>query len=377
MFEIMNECGRIDLENIIEWLSGLTCKYLIVKHDKDTPRLPHYHIFVKLDSNRTIKDIAKQCKIESQYVQRVKSWKNALAYAFHLTDNAKNDGKYQYDENAIVKYRDIDIKAIFKLSKEYDDKREHYKALEKLLTQYGDCEITKTNLLRQLTAEDYNKYSLMFKRMQEYRIMKVRDRDMKVIYITGGSGTGKTTLAKYFATIQNYDYFVSGSGKDLLDGYDKEECIILDDFRGDIFTKAELFKLTDNNTNSSVKSRFKNKDISYCKLMIITSVKTPHDLYDWRTIEDKDETFKQFSRRLNNLYLLLTEEGDILECHYDIYTNAITKKLVTYINMNEVFAVLNITKKVGSDLMTQIYQAIKDDIDKKKETLEEPEQLPF
>ena len=81
MFEIMNECERINLDIIKEWLNGLDCSYLIVKHDKDLPRKAHYHIFVKLANERTFKDIAKSCDTQTQYIERVKGWKNALAYA--------------------------------------------------------------------------------------------------------------------------------------------------------------------------------------------------------------------------------------------------------------------------------------------------------
>lgn len=379
MFEIMNECDRLDLNKIKEWLGGLECKYLIVKHDKDAPRLPHYHIFVKMPSKRKVKDIARFCGVETQYIEKVKNWKNALAYAFHLTDNAKNDGKAEYKSEAIISSKDIDINAIFRLSSEYQEKREHQKELETMLFKYGECEISKSEMLKRMSAEDYNKNALMFKRMQEYRIMKVRDRDMKVIYITGASGSGKTTLAKYMSRIMNYDFFVSGSGKDLLDGYDKEECIILDDLRADAFTKAELFKLCDNNTNSSVKSRFKNKDISYCKLMIITSIKTPQDLYNWDTFsqEDKDETFSQFARRIGNQFLYINEDGTILECVYDLDFSNRTKKKVADINMNDVFLMLGIERKVGTSIMNDIFAKIKKDVEEKKSKYVDNDDLPF
>lgn len=379
MFEIMNECERLDLSTIKEWLNALDCSYLIVKHDKDLPRTAHYHIFVKLANARDIKDIAKFCKVETRFIQRIKSWKNALAYGFHLTEGAIDDGKHIYDDSAVDTAHNVDIGAVFKLSKEYDDKRQHDKALKDLLYKYGNCEISKTTLIKTISAEDYNACAMMFKRMQEYRIMKVRDRNMNVIYITGGSGSGKTTLAKYMARVQNYDYFISGSGKDVLDGYDKEECIILDDLRGDVFTKAELFKLTDNNTNSSVKSRFKNKDISYCKLMIITSIKTPKDLYNWETWQenDKDETFEQFARRIGNSFLYISkDDGAILKCSYDLEFIKTTKQLQD-VNMNDVFALLGIEKRLGGDLLNDIFKKVKTQIDEQKEKYEKNDDLPF
>lgn len=376
MFEIMNECDRLDLTTIKEWLSGLDCKYLIVKHDKDLPRAPHYHVFIKLANDRTFKDVAKQCNVQVQYVERVKGWKNALAYAFHLTEGAKDDGKYQYDESAVISSQNVDVSGIFKTAKEYDDEREHEKALKEIFYAYGNCDISKYELMKRISPKDYHKYSSLFRDMANYRVMKVRERNMNVIYITGVSGSGKTTLAKYMARICNYDFFVSGSGKDVLDGYDKEECIILDDLRADVFTKAELFKLTDNNTNSSVKSRFKNKDISYCKLMIITSIKNPRDLYNWDEVLDKDETFSQFARRLNNKFLYIDRDGFIIECNYDLDLIHTVKKVQDF-KMDDVFALLGIEKRIGTSIMDEIFRKVKTDVDNAKKKYENDDDLPF
>lgn len=382
-FELMQYFEHFDteaLESVFSWLDNLDCKYLAVRHDKDT-KAEHFHLYVKMVNARTFDDIARQCKTKKQYLQKIeKSWDNALAYAFHLTDSAKDDGKYRYDETAVIRAKDVDVSAILEKNKNYEEKKIKNAELKNKILQYGECEISKRDLLSSMSADDYNKNALLIKRMREYRQLKVRDRDMQVIYISGESGSGKTTLAKYFAKIQGLDYFVSGSGKDVLDGYDKEECIILDDLRADAFTKAELFKLTDNNTNSSVKSRYQNKDISYCKLMIITSIKTPHSLYNWTDFTDKDETFKQFSRRLNNTFLFITSLGDIWECKYEDSENptkGVMKNKAPF-SMVEVFAVLGIEKRLGENLFKEIYKLVREDVDAHNESNNNgADDLPF
>lgn len=367
------------LENVFRWLDNLDCSYLCVQHDRDESRAPHFHLFIKLENARTFEDIASQCNIKKQYVQKIeKGWKNALAYAFHLTDSAKNDGKYRYDESAVIRKKNVDVQAIFDINTQYEEDKLKEEDLKKYIFKYGECEISKKELLDKLDAKTFNKHALLIKRMREYRLMKVRDRDMQVLYICGASGSGKTTVAKYFARVFGYDYFVSGSGKDVLDGYDKEECIILDDLRADVFTKAELFKLTDNNTNSSVKSRYNNKDISYCKLMIITSIKTPHTLYNWED-GDKDETFKQFARRLNNVFIYIHENGDVWECRYTDPQNAnchIDRKQAPF-DMQQVFSVLGIERRVGYDVMKTIYEKVVEDITKDTSEKAKGEDLPF
>lgn len=374
-FEIMQEVERININDLINWVDKLDCLALIVLHDKDAPRTPHYHAFVKLKNERQIKDVARFAGVETQYVQHIGSWKNALGYAFHFTEGAREDGKHIYDQDAIIFSKGVDFEEIRRLDENYRKEKDRNKNIIESIYKYGECEITKTKLMNMLTAADFHKHARLIKNMQEYRIIKVRDRDMKVIYLTGQSGSGKTTLAKYMAVAHNYDYFISGSGKDVLDGYDKEECIILDDLRGDAFTKAELFKLTDNNTNSSVKSRYKNKDISYCKLMIITSIKTPFELYNWK--DESNETFEQFARRIGHSYASICDNGDIYYKYIDTNNNKITSVLANF-NMNLVFAFLGINKGQSDKSLENLFRHVSQYIQEQNELKMIPdEELPF
>lgn len=373
LFEIVQYDEYWKPQKALKWLDKISCTYMAVVHDKDEadgkPKAKHYHIVVRLKDARTLDDISKNCEIQTQYIELKKNFKDACAYLFHLTSKAREDHKYEYDASAVLSCKHITYEEIKTQSVEYDSRKVHDEEVKKLLYKYGNCEITKTELLSKLSAEDYDKFGFTFRKMREYRILKVREREMNVIYITGPSGTGKTTLAKFFAKVQNYDFFVSGSGKDVLDGYDKEECIILDDLRGDAFTKAELFKLTDNNTNSSVKSRFYNKDISYCKLMVITSIKAPHELYDWG--EDVQESFKQFTRRLGGYYLYVDEDGLVVKCEY--FDGKITRKVLDF-TMNQVFLTLGIERRVGTDLFSKIVEKVHEEVDKTKAKYDD---LPF
>ena len=373
----MTKDGRIRLFEIVQydefwkpskaltWLDKISCDYIAVIHDKDyedgKAKGKHYHIAVRLKDARTLDDIAKNCEIQKQYIEIKKNFNDACAYLFHLTSKARVDQKYEYDGSAVISCKHISYEEIKSRSEDFDSRKTHDAEIKQLLYKYGNCELSKSELLKKLSSEDYDKYAFTYRKMREYRIMKVRNRDMQVIYITGPTGTGKTTLAKFFAKVQNYDFFVSGSGKDVLDGYDKEECIIFDDLRADVFTKAELFKLTDNNTNSSVKSRYNNKDISYCKLMIITSIKAPHELYNWD--DDVQESFKQFTRRLGGYYLYIDEDGLVVKCEY--FDGRITRKVQDF-TMNQVFLTLGIERRLGGDLFTKIVEKVHEEVDKTK-----------
>lgn len=317
MFELVQNVELIDIDLVKNWLDNLECSYLWVLHDKDDTR-NHYHIYVKMVGARSISDIASQCKQESNYFQFIKNWKNALAYAFHLMDNKSTDEKYKYNKDAVIYSKNINVDDVFNTDAIIKEKELHTKYVLDLISQYGEAKISKKTLLESISCNDYIAFSDAINKAYKYRCQITKNRNMQVIYITGVSGSGKTELAKYIASQNKLDYFISGSGSDVLDNYDKEECIILDDFRADAFTKSELFKLCDNHTDSSVKSRYSNKNISFCKLLIITSIKNPRELYNWNDANDF-EPFKQFARRINNEYLFVDDESLVFK--HDLITN--------------------------------------------------------
>lgn len=366
--EIVQQLNKYDWSVIRDYCNKNDYRCLIVHHEKEGNN--HFHAYIKFDSPVPISNLTKQLNIEEQYLQSIKNWKNALAYAFHLGNTSKEE---ELDESCILWSNRIIIYDIFNGNEKIKEANRD-EEIKQLFYDYGDLKITKKQLLNELTPQLFDKYSKLYNNMIKYRQMKVSDRQMKVVYIYGESGTGKTTLAKFFAKSYNYDYFVTGSGKDPLDGYDKEECLIFDDLRGDTFTKAELFKLLDNNTNSSVKSRYCNKDISNCKLLIITSVKSPISLYDW-SVDSTTETFKQLSRRLGNECCYVARNGCILIQPIEpdsVYINSKMSKHFPY-TMEVVYCLLgidNLMKQSGlSSIMettAEIFNSKRDEIAQKQ-----------
>ena len=119
-----------------------------------------------------------------------------------------------------------------------------------------------------ITIEEYDKYKKSIDNAFKYRtdIMKGVKRNMECVYITG-----KSTYAKMMCEDKGYSVFVSSGSNDVLDGYTGQDCIILDDLRPSCMGLSDLLKMLDNNTASTVKSRYKNKVLE-CKLIIVTSV---------------------------------------------------------------------------------------------------------
>ena len=87
-------------------------------------------------------------------------------------------------------------------------------------------------------------------------------RNLQVVFICGKGGTGKTYYAKKMLESMELDYCVSSSSNDPFQDYMGQKAMILDDLRDTAFRDGrsdgfdDLLKILDNNTSSSVKSRF-------------------------------------------------------------------------------------------------------------------------
>lgn len=242
-----------------------------------------------------------------------------------------------------------------------------YDKLTQLIYDYGNLKCTRKQLfdfissLGDYGAHLFHKNRKLIDDMTKLRHSKTSNiRNMEVVYIMGPSGSGKTTVAKYLAEQLHFDYFVSGSGDDILDGYDKEECIILDDYRATTMRFSEFLKFIDNHTNSSVKSRYNNKDVSNCKIIFITSVFEPAKLYKVTNVEDSDEEtpniepLEQLMRRLK--HKVYTIEGNILWCQHN------DEDKEAFIDMNKVYEYfgIDLNKKDDSSLMDSLKQDVND-----------------
>lgn len=363
-----------ELENKLrDWIAKNAFQWVIATHEpyqsKEYSNELHKHFYIKTHSNWTLPNLAKSLAVEDNQIQKIgKSWKSAILYARHINKAPKPLIPSEKVETNIEEYGKICEEAI---NKGYPEPAKKLgrpkKCVPEAIIDYAENRISYSKLQEQLSFLQFNEYKRDIDNARIYRIKKGVKREMKVIYITGEAGSGKTTLAKFMGENLGYDVFISGSGADPLDGYDNEECIVLDDLRADTFTKAELFKLLDNNTNSSVKSRYFNKAITSCKLLIITSIKTPDDLYSWT---GEDEPFTQLARRLGYNYLNVYATGDIFQVAYDAEDPKHGKYKATPapFKMDFVYNYLGIQKTLGPticDIMKLAQSNARSELEKK------------
>lgn len=290
LFEIMQDIEKIDMKIVNEALEKNSIKdYAYIIHDKDIDKngnlvRKHIHIVVRLKYACESKYIADWFKVKEQYIEKCKSnWAGMLSYLIHK--NALE--KYQYPESDVIS--------------NFDWKKEVNKnnRLKEIIEKIGNGEIREFNFYDFMDIDEYTKYKRQIDVAFQFRREKSKgvDRKMNAIFITGDAGVGKTFYAKEFAKEKSYSVFVSSGTNDPFDGYKGEDCIILDDLRPSTMHLADLLKVLDNNTASSVKSRYFNK-ILECKLIIITTTKDIDTFFNEVFAKpDEKETAKQLMRR--------------------------------------------------------------------------------
>lgn len=279
-------------------------KYAWILHDKDikpdgSPKEPHIHFMIQFHGAmptlallKYLGNISPDTFHENQ-LQKIKSWKGAIAYLTH----ANTPQKYQYSDEEV--HTNLP-------KEEYDEtKREGSVAvndkvrLEQIINDIDNDILTEYNIDRKIPLLDRVKFNTQIKVAFESHYKKNRslNRDMKVYFVTGLAGSGKTTLAKQLALLHGYDTYITNSGAHPFDNYMGEECMILDDIRPSDMKFNELLKVLDNNTSSMVHARYADKYFYRCKLCIITST-LPLDQWYKNLQESDGEAKSQLTRRI-------------------------------------------------------------------------------
>lgn len=345
--EVVQQLQYLSIEKIEEVISSKKCikEYAYIIHDKDTDekgelKEPHIHLALRFDNGYDTKHISQWFGITENYISKLKGeWIDLLKYLIHK--NAED--KYQYLEEEVVSNFNYS-EEIKKEKKVGRPKKAKDERKEEIINLIAEGEIREYNYNDYITPVEYTKYSKAIKDAFTYRkdklIMQGAEREMDCIFITGKPGTGKTTYAKKICKDKGLSYYVSSSTNDILDGYKGQDVLILDDLRPQSMELVDLLKLLDNNTNSLVKSRFKNKFIE-CKMIIITTVLNVEHFY----IDIKGSEFEpieQFKRRCKT-YVTLDEDY--------MYIRPYDAKIKDY----------GKTYKIDNPVKLEVYSSLKND----------------
>lgn len=271
-------------------------EWAYILHDKDKNEkgavLPHFHIYLWFGVGVDFNQIAGWFNTLPQNVEKVKTSKKAiLKYLTHQNAPAK----YQYPKEEVISNFDIEAitseKSPFNRFADF----ENYSYAQHLIYLKNEVD----DNLKLKGHEILKKHWLLH---CDYLDTK-GDRKMKVIFMEGVAGSGKTTFAKQLSTTLKKDYYISSSSNDPLQGYKGQKVLILDDCRDSTFPFNDLLKILDNNTSSSVRSRYQNKMFNG-DIIIITSVVPLRKWYQGIDSKISDESLNQLYRRISEYYKL-------------------------------------------------------------------------
>ena len=290
-------------EHIKKFLKRYDCiEYFYILHENDTNELgdieqPHYHICMRYttDSSFSFKVVKKAFPFGMIQVGR--HWNSMVQYLIHKN----NQKKTQHDKSEIV--TNVDAETLqFYLDSEYQDpKKKEDETLTELLDMILDGLGRKEYLLmldsnREKYLPIHKKYATkineFFKIQKTLFAEKAKKRDIQTIFIEGAAGSGKSAYAVSLAESQGLTYYVSGSSNDVMEGYDNEDVLIIDDGRSSIFKYSDFLKIIDPHVSTAIQSRYNNKTF-VGKMIIITSYVPLHEWY--RKCTNNDEMDKDYN----------------------------------------------------------------------------------
>ena len=270
-------------------------KYAISEvHDKDmdedgNPVKEHIHVMLCFQNARSLKNVASILGDKPQYLEK---WderaNNGFAYLVHATSGAKVKAQYS-PANVLANFPYAE--ELKKQTLEVLKKKSRQK-IDVLLDAYYNEEMTLEELEQELTGAQYGRYkkqidTITSKILERHadiwrQDMLKNSRRVKVIWIYGAAGTGKTSLARSIAKQDGRAYYVSGSSRDVFQSYNGEHILILDELRSNVIPYHDLLRILDpfgNQERIMAPARYSDKSLA-CDLIIITTPFNPVDFYD-------------------------------------------------------------------------------------------------
>ena len=302
---------------VTELFDGTDFLYAWILHDKDVkdgvPVESHVHVMVNLNGkDYKISDVAKWFNDTDEHInvnkkRKKNHWHNMLLYLVHRTENSRH--KYQYDPLEVHANFDY-IKKLEEIENEIKEYQKTHFVKEEF---HKKLQLIEDGIIQEKNARDFfNLYewydhqreiNLAFKTYQKFN---KEDKDMQVMFISGAPGTGKTSMAKVLAKKYDNDYYEVSASNDMFQDYKGEQVIIINELNRNSYDITDFLNILDNYNGQYVGSRYSNKKITNCKLMIITSNNKIGELFN----DVNNDHLKALQRRISLYILFDYSQGD-------------------------------------------------------------------
>ncbi len=293
---------KVDIQAVIRSKKSIK-QWAYILHDKDDTE-PHYHIYLNFGKTSVeFADVASWFGLDENFVNKVEGRKtDMLMYLTH--SNAGQEHKHQYSPKEVIANFDFESEI----------------AVSQILGNFEQFSYAQQlEYINSLSVNEKTKAHTQLDKLWKLHcqcLVLKPDRQIEVMFIHGKGGTGKTYYAKKLLEKMGYDFCVSSSSNDPFQDYMGQQAIILDDLRDKAFEFEDLLKLLDNDTASSVKSRFSNK-VFNGKMIVITS--TVPLAYWYREYQySMNDTLQQLYRRITS-YVVVEEQ------YVSVYENLDTR----------------------------------------------------
>lgn len=289
----------VDIQSVIRSKKSIK-QWAYILHDKDDTE-PHYHIYLNFGKTSVeFSDVASWFGLDENFVNKVEVRKvDMLLYLTHGNDGQQH--KHQYSPKEVIANFDFESEI----------------AVSKVLGNFEEFSYAQQlEYVNSLSVNEKTRAHSQLDKLWKLHCQCLAlkpDRQIDVMFIQGKGGTGKTYYAKKLLAQMGYDFCVSSSSNDPFQDYMGQQAIILDDLRDDAFEFQDLLKILDNNTASSVKSRFSNK-VFNGKMIVITSTVPLHYWY-FALRYSKTDTLDQLYRRITSYVVV---EKDYVNVYGDL-----------------------------------------------------------
>lgn len=341
-FEIVSRIDYCSVEVACSVLDDMPAveSYIGIVHGADVnasgvEKIPHLHIMVRLckqvRNGTVLNKFRKACAASSPVyaaalVENDKTpavltsvirarYCAAVVYLMHLTDEAKRDGKQQYDLADLFGSPGMDVVA--EAGRYLDEYNAARASGDDLSADNSGVRVDVNKIMAEVDAGTLSSYNCAVLRdfptwRAERKVIKDAEAykaarnayngvhpPASVCWMYGGAGSGKTSGAVWMCHDQGYGFpYITSGGRDLFSKYNMQQAVVIDDIRPDKVDADSLIKLLDPYSwGSSFASRYNDVDVA-ARHIIITCPMSPVEFWSYYDAAAAGSV-QQLLRRLN------------------------------------------------------------------------------